>query len=84
MRLVIATAPEEQAPELARRLVEEKLAACVNIVPKVRSIYVWQGKIEDDQEALLIIKTTARRMATLTLRLHMMPVWSGWKNFTRN
>jgi len=43
--------------ELARKLVENKLAACVNIVKEINSIYFWQGKIEDDRESLLIVKT---------------------------
>jgi periplasmic divalent cation tolerance protein len=69
MRLIIATAPSDAAPELARTLVEGRLAACVNIVPKVRSIYYWKGKIEDDQEALMLIKTTSEKMDSLTMRL---------------
>lgn len=69
MRLIIATVPSDAAPELARTLVEGRLAACVNIVPKVRSIYYWKGKIEDDQEALMLIKTTSEKMDSLTMRL---------------
>jgi periplasmic divalent cation tolerance protein len=48
---------EEQAERIARHLVEKKLAACVNISGKIRSIYRWEGKIEDASEVLLIIKT---------------------------
>ena len=44
---------------MARALVERKLAACVNIVPRVESIYRWQGKVEETREWLLIIKTGA-------------------------
>ena len=69
MRLVIATVPTHRAPELARNLVEERLAACVNIVPKVRSIYLWEGKIEDELEALLLIKTTSKRVDALTAHI---------------
>jgi periplasmic divalent cation tolerance protein len=69
MRLIIATAPGDAAPELAKNLVEARLAACVSIVPKVRSIYYWEGKIEDDQEALMLIKTTAEKVDSLTMRL---------------
>lgn len=47
----------ESAAKLARALVGQKLAACVNIIPAVRSIYAWQGKIEDDAETLLLIKS---------------------------
>jgi periplasmic divalent cation tolerance protein len=47
----------EDAERLARCLVEERLAACVNVVPGVRSFYRWKGKIENDTEFLLMIKT---------------------------
>jgi periplasmic divalent cation tolerance protein len=61
-RIVLTTAgSEEEARKIARHLVEQRLAACVNIMPRVESIYCWQGKIESAQEWLLIIKTTAER-----------------------
>lgn len=60
--LCLSTIRAEEAPALAQRLVEERLAACVNIVPGVRSIYRWQGKICDDSESLLVIKTAPRTM----------------------
>jgi periplasmic divalent cation tolerance protein len=50
-------ASEQHAEELSRALVEAQLAACVNIVPGVRSIYRWQGKVEDAAEVMLVIKT---------------------------
>ena len=53
------------AATLANDLVSRHLAACVNIVPHVRSIYRWQGEIEDDGEQILIIKTTDERLAEL-------------------
>ncbi|MFH0825151.1 MAG: divalent-cation tolerance protein CutA [Pseudomonadota bacterium] len=46
-----------KAVEIARRLVEAKMAACVNIIPEIRSVYSWKGKICDETERLLIIKT---------------------------
>lgn len=52
-----ACGSEESAAALARSLVEQHLAACVNIVPGARSIYRWQGKVEDAAEWLLIIKS---------------------------
>jgi periplasmic divalent cation tolerance protein len=56
--VVYVTAPaEEEAERIARALVEKKLAACVNIVRNMRSIYRWLGKIEDEAEVLMIIKT---------------------------
>ncbi len=56
--IVLITAPnEEEAAGLGQTIVEERLAGCVNIIRSVRSIYRWQGRIEDDQEVLLIVKT---------------------------
>jgi periplasmic divalent cation tolerance protein len=56
--VVFITAPnEEEAAGIARTLVEEKLAACVNIILGIRSIYSWEGRVEDDTEMLLIVKT---------------------------
>jgi len=56
--IVLITAPnEEEASRISHALVGEKLAACVNIMPAVRSIYRWEGRIEDEKEVLLIIKT---------------------------
>jgi periplasmic divalent cation tolerance protein len=69
MRLVISTAPPDKAAELARQLVEERLAACVNILPGARSIYRWQGEICDDGEAVLLMKTERERVTDLTARL---------------
>jgi len=52
------TAPNEaEAVNIARALVEDRLAACANIIKNVRSIYSWQGAIEDDAEVLMIVKT---------------------------
>ena len=65
-RVVLTTLGHlEKAEQLARALVERRLAACVNIVGPIRSIYRWQGAIEDQQEYLLIIKTTSERAADL-------------------
>jgi periplasmic divalent cation tolerance protein len=51
----------EEALRLARGLVERRLAACVNVLPKIRSIYRWEGAIQEDDEQLLLTKTTADR-----------------------
>ncbi|MCG6981083.1 MAG: divalent-cation tolerance protein CutA [Deltaproteobacteria bacterium] len=55
--VVYVTAPENEAVTLAKTLVDERLVACVNIVPGLRSIYWWQGKVEDEAEVLCIMKT---------------------------
>ena len=49
----------QQAEEIAQKLVEERLAACVNVVPGIRSCYVWEGKLSWSEELLLIAKTTS-------------------------
>ncbi len=53
----VTVSSEDEAANIARSLVEEKLAACANIIRNVRSIYSWQGKVEDDSEVLMIMKT---------------------------
>jgi periplasmic divalent cation tolerance protein len=73
LRVVLCTAPPEKAGDLAKEIVGRRLAACVNIVPGLRSIYRWQGEICDDAEALMVIKTRAECVAALTeaiLELH--------------
>ncbi len=68
--VVFSTFPgPEKAAEVARALVSEQLAACVNLVPAVRSIYRWQGELLDDAETLALVKTTAERLDALTARL---------------
>ncbi|XP_041568607.1 divalent-cation tolerance protein CutA [Taeniopygia guttata] len=54
------------ATELARALVQQRLAACVNIIPGVTSVYTWQGKLEEDSEVLLMIKTRSSRVPALS------------------
>ena len=56
--VIFITAPgEEEAANIAKALVSERLAACVNIIGGMRSIYRWKGKLEDEREALMIVKT---------------------------
>jgi periplasmic divalent cation tolerance protein len=63
---VLITAPNnEEASRLAEMLVERKLAACVQILPAMESVYHWQGKIERQAELLLIAKTLASKFAEL-------------------
>jgi len=59
-QIVLSTcADREQAERIAHRLVEQQVAACVNILPGVQSIYHWQGKVETAAEVLMVIKTSA-------------------------
>ena len=73
VRVVLVTAPDEEvAGMLARALVAERLAACANLVPRVRSIYRWEGEVQDDAEVLLILKTTAARLPALAARVQAL------------
>jgi len=70
LRLVyITTGSKEEAQSIGRKLVEEKLAACVNIVDGMESIYRWEGKIVEDQETILIAKTPYHNVKDLTKRV---------------
>ena len=58
MRIVLTTVPNtEEAEALANAIVEARLAACVQILPKITSVYVWEGKLQKEAELLLLIKT---------------------------
>lgn len=65
MRVVLCNAPSDHAERIARALVEAKLAACVNVVPAVVSVYRWKGTIERQEESTLMIKTADDRVAAL-------------------
>ncbi len=93
--VVYITSPnEEEAAKIARTVVEGRLAGCVNIVKGIRSIYSWQGKIENDSEVLMIIKTQRHLFEPLRMRvkeLHSytvpeiiaMPVIEGSEDYLR-
>lgn len=73
VRVAFSTAPDgDVAARIARTLVEEGLAACANLLSPVRSIYRWQGRVEDDTEVLLVIKTRADRVDALAERLRAL------------
>jgi periplasmic divalent cation tolerance protein len=64
--IVLVTAPDKKAARrLAQAALEERLAACANLVPGVESHYWWRGKMERSTEVLIIFKTTRRRLAAL-------------------
>jgi periplasmic divalent cation tolerance protein len=72
-RVVLVTAPDEEtAVGLARTLVEERLIACGNVVPGVRSIYRWEGAVQEDAEVLLILKTAESRVNLLATRVRAL------------
>ena len=65
-RIVLCTCPDEAAAgHLARGLVEARLAACANIIPGVRSVYRWEGSVQEEGEVLLVIKTSVDRYPAL-------------------
>ena len=71
--LVLTTlGADADAAALARTLVEERLAGCVNVLPPMTSIYRWQGAVEQDREQQLIIKTVAGRLGELEARLRTL------------
>lgn len=88
--LVMTNMPDAQSAQaMARRLVEQKLAACVNCLPGVRSVYRWQGVVEEAEEVTLLMKTTQVRYAELENAIRAMhsydvpeivamPVTAGW------
>ncbi len=88
--LVMTNLPDtHSAQQLAQQLVESRLAACVNCMPGVRSVYRWQGAVEQADEVALIIKTTPARYAELEAAIKAahpyevpeiiaIPVSAGW------
>jgi periplasmic divalent cation tolerance protein len=91
--VVLSTAPDpDVADGLARALIEERLAACVTQVPGIKSLYRWQGVVEEAEEVLLVIKTHAGRAPDLTRRLAelhpyavpeilVLPVAAGFRGY---
>ncbi len=68
--VVMSTMPTETvASEIARAVVSERLAACANIIPAMRSIYLWKGDIHDDPECLALFKTSSDRLQSLIERI---------------
>jgi periplasmic divalent cation tolerance protein len=67
MIIVLTTVPNaEEGENLARKIVKARFAACVQVLPKVKSFYFWEGKIQNDEERLLLIKTLQSKFATLS------------------
>jgi periplasmic divalent cation tolerance protein len=92
-QLVLTTCPSRRAADrIALTLVEERLAACVNIVPIARSVYRWRGRIESAREFLLVVKSLRRAYPRLEKRLRALhpyelpevvavPIRSGFRSY---
>jgi len=74
--VLVTTSNAEEAARIADVLVSERLAACVNTVPGIESIYRWEGKVTRDHESLMIIKTTAERYDDLERRVKELHSYS--------
>lgn len=93
--IVLTTLPVDGDPvSVARRLVDERLAACVNILPPMQSVYRWEGSVEQASECQIVVKTTADRLEELKARiaqLHphdvpevlVVPVIDGGESYLR-
>ena len=92
--IFVTASSSAEAGKIGRTLVEEKLVACANIVPQVRSIYRWQGKICDEPEALMVLKTRSGQIQKIIKRvrsLHsytvpeiiVLPISAGSKDYLR-
>lgn len=70
LKLVLTTGPDRATlEELGHRLVSDRLAACVNVVGGLHSIYRWEGRVESEDEAMALVKTTAGRLEDLKRRI---------------
>lgn len=67
--LLTTTTSIEEASRIARVLVRERLAACANIIPRISSVYRWDGEVQEEEETMLVIKTTATQLDALEARV---------------
>jgi periplasmic divalent cation tolerance protein len=74
--VLVTSGSADEAARISRTLVEERLAACVNIVPGLRSIYRWQGRIEEADEWLLVVKTARHALDRVVARVRSLHVYS--------
>ena len=93
-RMILVTAPAKDAEKLGRQLLEERLIACVNLIPHVKSLFWWQGKIDNANEVLLVLKTPKKNIKRLMKRvaeLHpyevpeivVLRVENAWKPYAK-
>jgi len=77
IKVVFVTVPDEETAEkISRDIVQNGLAACVNIIKDIRSIYMWEGKLEDGKELLLMIKTSSSAFKKLKDRIKTLHPYS--------
>jgi periplasmic divalent cation tolerance protein len=69
LRLLFCTAPAEAAPTIARALLEAKLIGCANLLPAVRSLYWWEGAIQDDVEVVMLMECTSEDLSQAVAEL---------------
>ncbi len=74
--VIVTASNEDEAAKIGKSLVDERLAACANIVPKIRSIYRWEGAVQDESEALMLIKTTDGAFDALVSRVKELHSYS--------
>jgi len=88
----VTTSGEEESKRIGRQVVEERLAACANIIPAVTSFYWWKDKFEEDSESILLLKTTEENVEKLIARIRALhsyenpaiialPITSGSKSY---
>lgn len=68
-RMIFVTAPSKEAEKLGRKLLEERLVACVNLIPQVKSLFWWKGEIDHADEVLMILKAPAKGIRQLKKRI---------------
>jgi periplasmic divalent cation tolerance protein len=65
----ITTSSEKESTLIGKKLVEERLAACANIIPEIKSFYWWNGNMEEDHESVLIVKTLTKNLERIIIRV---------------
>jgi periplasmic divalent cation tolerance protein len=77
--LALVTAPPDHAEAIAREVVTARLAACANIVPGLKSVYWWQGEVQEDEEALLLLKTATDLVEPLKATLERVHPYENFE-----
>ena len=68
----ITTSGALESKKIARKLLEEKLVACINIIPTIESVYLWKGTIEEDSESIMIVKTKSELVGKVIKRVEQL------------